>query len=159
MSQIKYNFLNWRPDLEKHEHDGLVLAQNVLHDSNGYYPIKIQTTTAFATQQPLGAGFGAYGDLKVKPFGNAGELACAGIQYDTATTNSFSIGVVGNGGGFTSVTMATLSSVGAARIKSFDVSDVGQWVVIAAQAEGSLLSGGTTVYSLSGTFGYTITSV
>ena len=158
MSQVKYNFLNWAPDLEDHEHNGLAIAENVLHDSNGYYPIKIQTAGAFSTGTPAGAGFGiAYSDIKVKPFGNAGELTFAAIQYDTATTNTFRIGVVGTG--FTAVNFATLASVGACWIKSFDVCELGQRVVISAQAEGSLLSGGTTVYPLCGTFTYTITSV
>ena len=49
MSQIRFNFLNWRPDMEDTEHDGLSIAQNVLHDTEGYKPSRTMSTAGAIT--------------------------------------------------------------------------------------------------------------
>lgn len=52
-----------------------------------------------------------------------------------------------------------MASVGAASLKSFDVAEISQYVVITAEAEVEKLGGGFTTYALGGTFTYTVTSV
>ena len=44
MSQLRLNFLNWRPDIEDTQHDGLSIAQNVLHDTEGYKEVRAMNT-------------------------------------------------------------------------------------------------------------------
>ena len=46
MSQLRLNFLNWRPDIEDTQHDGLSIAQNVLHDTEGYKEVRAMNTGA-----------------------------------------------------------------------------------------------------------------
>jgi hypothetical protein len=158
MSFVKFDFLNWRPDMEDYNNDGLLTASNLLHDVEGYKQVLRQTTTSFSTTAPLNAGQNTVSSLKARPFGNAGALAIADIYAPTATTAAFRIGVQGENA-FTTTTLATLASVYAADITTFSVAELGQRVVINAQAQASLLAGGITTYALGGQFTYTVTSV
>lgn len=158
MSEVKFNFLNWQPDAEDLGNGGLITADNVLHDSEGYNQLVQQSALAFSTQSPMNAGINSLMSIKIRPFGLSGDNIVAAIYQDTATTSTFRIGVAGQNA-FTSVTLATLSSLSAARIKNFSSCELAQSVIMAAQAEASLLAGGVTTYALAGTFVYTITSV
>lgn len=55
MNQLKINFLNWRPDVDEYQNDGLTVADNVYHDVGGYKQVLVPTTTSFAT---VSAGYG-----------------------------------------------------------------------------------------------------
>lgn len=155
---LKINFLNWRPDAEDYENDGLITADNVLHDTEGYKELLQQTAAAFSTTSPLNAGLNTVSSIKVKTFGNNNQIVVADVYTPTTTTAALRIGVQGNNA-FTTVTMATLASIGAARIKSFSVGELNQSFVMAATAEASLLAGGVTTYALGGTVLYTVTSL
>lgn len=157
MSKFRFDFLNWRPDAEDYSNDGLVTADNLLHSEEGYKQVLQQTATSFLEESPLFGGNSTV-SVKARPFGFSGELAVAYIHNPTVTTTSLRIGVKGNVA-FTATTMGTLASIGAARIISFSTCEFAQAVVIAAQAEASLLAGGTTTYPLCGTIEYTLTSV
>ena len=52
MNQLKVNFLNWRPDQDEYQLEGLTKAQNVVHDTEGYKPVYLQTTSSFNTAIP-----------------------------------------------------------------------------------------------------------
>jgi hypothetical protein len=158
MSFVKFDFLNWQPDREVYDNAGLTVADNLIHDADGYKDVEQQTAGAFSTTSPLNAGFIEIRDVRLRPFGLSGDLCVADIYADTTTTAALRIGVHG-ANAFTQASMATLASVGAARIISFSTAEFGQEVVIAAQAEASLLAGGTTTYALGGTFAYTLTAV
>ena len=47
MSQVKFNFINWRPDAEDMGNDGLVTADNVLHQPEGYIEYRTPTAAGF----------------------------------------------------------------------------------------------------------------
>ena len=152
--RTKVDFLNWRPDLDVYELDGLKVADNVLHGEDGYKPLALATAGAF-TEDHSGSSF------KVLPWGNftphRNNLAYAGVIENTTTTSSFQIGI-NNTQAFTSLTLGTLASLGAHRIKCFSLAEFDQAVVISAVVHASLDSRNTT-YSLCGTFAYTVTSV
>jgi hypothetical protein len=157
VNNVKFNFLDWRPDLDPWEHEGLVYAIDTIHDRNGYRSLKINTALAFSTATPL-SGNTAITDIKVKPFGIGTDRAVALINRITVTTSALRIGVEGQGA-MTSVTLGTLASLNSCWIESFDLAQFGQQVAIGAQAGASLAAGGTTTYALGGTFVYTLTSV
>lgn len=52
MNQLKTNFLNWRPDADEYDNDGLTKANNTVHDTEGYKPIHLQSAGAFSTGIP-----------------------------------------------------------------------------------------------------------
>lgn len=49
MSEVRINFLNWRPDAEDIGNDGLITADNVIHDTEGYKQIGLVTNGAVST--------------------------------------------------------------------------------------------------------------
>lgn len=46
---MKVNFLNWRPDQDEYQLDGLTKAENVVHDTEGYKPVYLKSAGAFST--------------------------------------------------------------------------------------------------------------
>jgi hypothetical protein len=156
VNYVKIDFLNWNADVREDEHDGLIEAQNVLHQAEGWLPIRRPTASAFSTTSSLNET--SITAVQVKPFGNAGELGAAVIAKETTTTSSLKIGVIGVAP-FTTVTLGTMASLGAASLTAFTVSELGQNVVIAAEAEITNTAGAQTKYNVCGTFTYTITSV
>ncbi len=55
MSQLRLNFLNWRPDQDEFNTDGLQVADNVIHETEGYKPLHLQSGGAFSRQGALQA--------------------------------------------------------------------------------------------------------
>ena len=49
MSNLRVNFLNWKPDTEDVGNDGLTVATNVVHDTEGYKATHLISATAFST--------------------------------------------------------------------------------------------------------------
>jgi hypothetical protein len=45
MSFVRYNFLNWQPDQEDYANDGLSVADNVIHNPDGYQEVRFSTST------------------------------------------------------------------------------------------------------------------
>ena len=158
--RVKYDFLNWRPDQAQHNHDGLEVATDVIHTTEGWVPVRMPTTTSFATELSFGT-IATHVAIRAKPFGpDNTDLAIALIREGTVTTGSLHIGSRNSAmGQFTAVGLPTLASSRAAFIETFSVAELGQDVVIGAQARCSLASGGHTLIALNGTFTYTITSV
>jgi len=157
--QVKFDFLNWRPDAEDLRNPGLTTADNVIHDAEGYKKVSLPTSGAFATNQPVSNDFTACLDVIYKPIGNSGELVAAWISNSTTTTAALRIGAVSHVGHFTTVSMATLASINAASLDFFAVAQLDQQFVMSAKCTASKLSGGSTAYSAAGTVAYSITSV
>lgn len=130
---------------------------NALHRDEGYYNIKAHTSTSFSTTAPFSGGGVSVSALHVSTIGNNKPV----VAYITkATAPSFGLAVPHTGGAnFTSVAMPSLTSETAGSIDFFSVAELEQSFVMAAQASGSLASGGSTTVALSGTVTYSITSV
>lgn len=81
MSEVKFNFLNYQPRLEDEQNQGLVRAENVLHDPEGYKPIYLRSGSAFSTA--IAAGGGTIHDVVAKSIGSQGDVLAAWIHNDT----------------------------------------------------------------------------
>ena len=112
MSVVK--FLNWRPDLEDTEHDGLSVCQNVVHEPEGWKALHLLSAGAFATTGNLAASVATVQSIIAKPVGPSNDLFCAwvaggnlnvGLNGVTATTSTtgypLSFGTVGSSAAIT----------------------------------------------------------
>lgn len=74
---MKIAFLNWRPDLEDENHDGLTVADNVVHEPEGYKPIHLASAGTFSTTGGLAASSATVLSAVAKPVGSADDLMVA----------------------------------------------------------------------------------
>lgn len=86
----RFKFLNWRPDLEDTEHDGLTVAQNVIHDVKGWEPAHLGTAGSFATTGSLAASVATVTSLISKAVGPGSDQFSAWIA-----NNQINVGVNG----------------------------------------------------------------
>ena len=130
--QVRINFLNWAPDKEDLGNEGLTVASNVVHDTDGYKPIYLASAGVFSTTGALAS----VSSIVTKPAGAQMTPFSAWLSADT-------IGVGFNGtsavqAGATTTAFATTGT--AQEITAFDVAELnGQmvFVVEAQQVEGS----------------------
>lgn len=142
--QVRINFLNWRPDQEPLNNDGMTEADNCIHDTEGYKPIRVQTEGAFETAGPLGTlDLGNMKALQVRPVGIGGDLIYCGVSDPGGggTLISTQVGFVGQATVLSSLALTgPLLSANAVRIKSFSVAEmenfIGVTAVISAEAAG-----------------------
>lgn len=159
MNKISIDFLNWSPDLDEHFGEGMEFCTNVIHTENGYIPARVPSVASVSTLVPFTAGAGiTVNSLRAIEFGNNGQVALAALHAGSTTTGALRIGVAETAV-FTTQSFATMASVGASHFINFSATELDTYVALSAVAEVSLLSGGSTVYSLSGSFVYTITSL
>lgn len=160
MSQLRTNFIGWQPDQDEYSPEGLITANNVLHDTEGYKPLYMQTVGAFGVSTWYsGSTLHSVRSMQIRSVG-AGNNRVAALAVDASgTTADLSIGVEGEASAFTTVTTATLASVGGIRCKAFSVGELESGVFLICAAWGaSLAAGGSTLYSITGEVTYTITS-
>lgn len=162
MSQLKTNFIGWQPDQDEYSPEGLIDADNVLHDTEGYKPLNMQTVGAFsASTWYSGATLASVRSMQIRAVG-AGNNRVAALAIDKATTAAIaemSVGVEGEASAFTTVSSGTLASAGGIYCKAFSVGELESGVfLICAHWMASLAAGGSTVYSITGEVTYTITS-
>lgn len=159
MPRVRFNFLNWRPDQDEFNTDGLQIADNVLHDVEGYKELLKQTAGAFSTGVSFNFPLSSVRAMRtVKIAGADTNLHC--IVTDRATTSTMAnIIIKEDVDALTSFTATpTLISAGAIRIESFSVGEIEQQGVATSKVVASLLSGGSTTISLTTDYVYTVTS-
>ena len=137
LAEARINFLNWRPDLEDTEHEGLTVAENLIHEPEGYKPCHLGSAGSFSTTGGLAASSATVNSLVAKRIGPWSDQLCAWLSNDT-----IQIGI--NGVTLTSTTTGYPLSFATAgsnqEITVFDVSEYGgkvTFVVEASQSEGS----------------------
>ena len=160
MSQLRTNFIGWQPDQDEYSPDGLITANNVLHDTEGYKELLMQTAGAFsASVWYTGATLHSVRSMQIRAVG-AGNNRVAALASDaTGVTASLSVGVEGEASAFTTVTTATLASAGGVWCNAFSVGELESGVFLICSSWGaSLASGGSTIYSITGEVTYTISS-
>lgn len=141
MSQIRINFLNYNPDLEDTENEGLTIAQNVIHEPEGYKPVHLGTSTAFATTGGLAASVYTVTSCIAKPIGAGNDLFCAWIA-----NNTLHVGL----NGVTATTAVTgyplsFSTAGSSQeITAFDVAEYAGKIFFVAEAKQTEASPSTT---------------
>ncbi len=130
--QVRIDFLNWRPDQEDLGNDGLTVANNVVHDSEGYKPIYLASTGAFSTTGALAS----VSSIVTKPAGAQMTPFSAWLSADTIGVGFNGVSAVQAG-----ATTTAFATTGATQvITAFDVAELnGQmvFVVEAQQNEGS----------------------
>lgn len=171
MSQIRVNFLNWRPDLDATSHDGLAGASNVLHSEDGYKPIHVQTAAAFATTTAFTGMPSSVLSVQLRPLGTSGRyLVGALIPSAGNTTVSLAVGVTDTdfvsatvlASGFTgtTATSATVNLVGGtvpeAEFVAFSVAELEGSAFVVAKANVTLEAGTETSLNVSGTVSYDV---
>ena len=132
MSELRFTFLNWRPDVEDTEHDGLTIANNVIHETEGFKPAHLASAGTFATTGGLGASVATVRSLIAKPVGVGLDLLCAWISSDT-----LHVGL--NGVTAASVTTGYPLSFGTSgasqEIVAFDVTEYAGKICFVAEAQ------------------------
>ena len=132
--QVRLNFLNWRPDLEDTEHDGLSVAQNVVHEPEGYKPVHLASGGSFATTGALAASTATVTSIVAKPVGAQGDLLCAWLQNDTLYVGVNGVTSPATTTGFPQ-SFATTGATQA--IVAFDVCEYAGKIFFTAQAQQS----------------------
>jgi hypothetical protein len=150
----RFEFLNWRPDLEDTEYEGLTVADNVVHDVEGWKEVKFVTDGAvstitsagnilFTTGQTIGA-------MQIRQLGNIFDTSdsnkvaaylrdAVGPQFvvdffNTTTPQS---------------TSGSLMTSGYA-ITGFQVAELNKTIVVCAQATGTAASGTAVALNITG---------
>jgi hypothetical protein len=135
--RIRKDFLEWRPDAEPFGNQGLSKAQNVVHDTEGYKPVYLNSAASFATT----GGLQSVTSIVCKPVGTQGDLMCAWLS-----NNTLHIGINGATALNNSTTAAFSTAGSAPAVTSFDVCEyAGNWYV---QAEAQQTEAGGTVTSV-----------
>ena len=150
MSEVRVNFLNWRPDAEDVSNEGMTTADNVIHDVEGYRPVHMASAGAFATTGGLSAGLGTILSIVAKPIGSRGDYFCAWVAQ--ATTPALHVGI----NGVTASTSATgfpLAMAAAAtdaQIYAFDVCEYAGKIVWTVEAKATDASATALSYAFAG---------
>ena len=89
MSQIRTNFLNWMPDAEDTATQGLTVADNVVHETEGYKLIGLGSAGSFSTTGNLGASVATVEACAARPVGDGADYFCAWIANSTLHAVSY----------------------------------------------------------------------
>lgn len=140
---MRVGFLNWQPDLEPFQHDGLTVATNVIHEEEGWRDVKLRSANAFATTIAASVT-----SVVVKPIGAQDDYLVAWFEGD----QNVHIGVNGVTG--TSPTTGyplSFSTAGGNAITAFDVTELNGYAFFVIRAEHQRLSPATeTAQSFAG---------
>lgn len=145
MSQVKFNFLNWRPDAEDDGHDGLVTADNVYHQPEGFKAFQSPTAGAFATNTSLGT----CPSVVFRPVGTRGQYVGAWLHNATAAgvgyTIDMSVGLFSRGaesqmltliGTYTTYSTSTITNQYTGNnISALEVTEYKDYIFFTAEAQ------------------------
>ena len=169
MSEIRLNFLNWRPDLEDYGHDGLTTADNVIHQPQGYVQL-VKKSDASATS--LGSVSSSIVSTQIRRIGPLAELAgqvtvntmmLARMENATLASLTLSHAIEDTNEGITSTLVQSggtaTAIVTAPALVSFAVCELGDFVFAAAHAVGFGTTPAVTAVSANITGTMTLTSL
>ncbi len=151
---FRRDFLNWRPDAEDFGNDGLVTADNVIHETEGFKPAHLASAGSFATTGGLAASVATVLAVQCRPVGAQNDYLVAWIADQTATT--LHVGLNGTTGTTTATghplsfsTVYAGSTTTPVNISVFDVCEYGGKIFWTVEAQM-----GTTTPSTTQTLGY-----
>lgn len=150
MSQVRFNFLNWRPDAEDFGNEGLVTADNVIHESEGFKPAHLESAAAFSTTGGLAATTATILSVCAKPVGSQGDLLVAWITDQTATSlhvgiNGVTATTAATGYPLTFSTVYAGSTTTPVAISVFDVCEYGGKILWTVEAQMGTTTPSTTL--------------
>ena len=152
----RIDFLEWLPDLDDFFNKGLVTADNLIHQPEGYKEVKQQTGGAFSTLTSVGNMGTNVTAIQVKPVGTGGTNLAAWFRSNPSTPSVFlevgdpAVGALG------SIESATLSSVGSMKISAFQVCELNDSAFLTAQADGNAAAGTAIALNLTGFLTYSV---
>lgn len=83
----RLDFLNWNPDADDNNNEGLTIATNCVHEPEGYKAVHLISALAFSTTGGLGESSATIAALSnglpaviAKPVGSQGDLFCAWLS-------------------------------------------------------------------------------
>lgn len=141
MTQVRFDFLNFAPDIEDTENKGLTIADNCVHDTEGYKPIHLGSAGAFSTTGNLA---GIVESIVTKSVGPGDDTFSAWFDNNSLQLN---VGV----NGITSPPVITGSSLSfsqtgtSQKITAFDVCESNGKIFFVVEVSQSLTSPNTTV--------------
>ena len=141
MSELRLNFLNWRPDAEEFGNDGLSIATNVIHDTEGYKQVRLTTALAVTTTAPFTASI--FTDVRVARAGVINNAADTNKVSAYIRSTSPSLTVAGWPTATTTISFATAAASSVA-LKAFQITESNGNIFVVAHAEAKA-AGGTTV--------------
>ena len=132
MSEVRVNYLNWNPDLEDEANKGLTVADNVVHEPEGYKPIHLASAGSFSTTGSLAASVGTILSCVAKPVGSAGDLLVAWVSGVTLHVGLNGVTATTAVTGYP-LTFSTLGSAGSS-ITAFDVCEYANKIFFVVEA-------------------------
>ena len=140
MSFVKFDFLNWQPDLEDWNNPGLTIAENVFHSEEGYLAYSSFTGGAFVADTNIGTT----PSIVARPVGTGEQIAVAYLHNATAAGAGFtiqlSIGLMNSQyatlANYTTYTSSTVStSYTGNNLVAFDVCELNDTLFFTAEAQ------------------------
>jgi len=133
VSQVRLNFLNYNPDMEDVGNNGLTVANNVVHEPEGYKPIHLASAGAFATTGGLGASVSTVISIVSKNIGAQNDTLSAWLN----ATGTLHIGL--NGVTATTATtgypLSVSTAVASGEITIFDVCEYAGKITFVVEAQ------------------------
>jgi hypothetical protein len=145
VSGLRVDFLNWRPDQEVFGNDGLSVADNVIHDTEGWKVAHLSSSGAFATTGGLAASNATVLSIVAKPVGAGTDEFCAWIANQTTPTLHVGINGETAATSATGYPLAFATAVTGAEIWAFDVCELGGKIIWTVEARAETSSPATTV--------------
>ena len=134
MTEFRFDFQNLAPDLEDTQNQGLTIAQNVIHETEGYKPTHLGSAGSFVTTGGLGASNATVTSVIAKPVGSRSDLFCAWIANDTLHVGLDGVTSTSVTGGFP----VSFSTTGTSQeVVAFDVAELADKIFFTVQVQQS----------------------
>ena len=152
--RIRFNFLNWRPDLEETEFEGLTIANGVYHDIEGWKPVTVATIGAISTITSTNNLFApgvTISAMQIRQVGNlndGSEDNKVAAYIRDAVSPQFAVDFF-NTTTPASTTGANLMTTAYA-VTAFQKTELNGTVFVCAQAEGEAASGTAVSLNITG---------
>ena len=138
MTEVRRDFLNWRPDRDEFDSEGLQVADNVLHDVEGYKQTRYATDGAASTLN--GTSGVTITSFQARQVGSLRDSSSDNKIGLSATVSGLKIQSYGASVPQTTVSFATAATSGVA-IRAFQVTELGDNAFVAAEVRGVAASG------------------
>lgn len=150
----RFQFLNWRPDLEDTEFEGLTVADNVVHDVEGWKEVQFVTDGAVSTLVSSSIYFASgqtIGAMQVRQLGNLFDTSInnkvAAYTRDGSTPNF----VVDFFNTTTPASTGISNAITSAHaVTAFQSAELNKVIVVCAQATGTAASGTSVSLNITG---------
>lgn len=130
--RTRVKFLNWNPDSEDEDNQGLTVADNVLHESEGYKPLHMASAGTFQTTGGLASSNATVLSAIAKPVGSADDLLVAWLANGQLHVGLNGVTAASDTTGYP-LSFATTTTSG--EITAFDVCEAYDKIFFVVQGE------------------------